>query len=91
MASIRKLKHQINRISFHLINECFNYRYFHTDQAVKTEEVIRDLIRMRNELIRRTNHSEPESGTKELRRYYHTIREDLGRLTELTRSAGIQD
>jgi len=89
MASIRKLKHQINRMSFELINECFNHRYFHPDKAVKTDEVIRDLIRMRNELIRRTSHSEPESGTKELRRYYHTIREDLGKLTELTRSAGL--
>lgn len=88
MASIRKLKVEINRMSFKLINECFSYKYFHPDEAVKIDEIIRDLIRMRNELIRRSNHSEPATGPKELRHHYHRIWEDIGRLTELTRSMG---
>jgi hypothetical protein len=85
MASIRKLKKEINRTSFELINECFNFRYLNPEKTVKIDEVIRDLIRMRNDLVSRSNHSEPANSGKELRDHYHRIREDLTRLTELTK------
>jgi len=86
MASIRKLKNEINRTSFHLINECFSYRYLNPEKTVKIDEIIRDLIRMRNDLIRRSNHCEPAENSKEIRQHFMRVREDLGKLTELTRN-----
>ena len=86
MASIRKLKNEINQQSFELINRCFSYRHINPENSVKADKVIKDLIRMRNELIRRSNNPEDTADAVKLRAHYRKIRTDLGKLSELAHS-----
>ena len=86
MASIRKLKNEINQKSFELINQCFAFKHINPDNAGQVDKVIMDLIRMRNELIRRSNNPEDKADAKKLGDHYRKIRADLGKLSELAHS-----
>ena len=86
MASIRKLKNEINQQSFELINQCFSFRHINPENAVQADKVIKDLVRMRNELIRRSNNPEDMADAVKLREHYRKIRTDLGKLSELAHS-----
>ena len=86
MSSVRKLKDEINQQSFELINQCFSFKHINPENSVKVDKVIKDLIRMRNELIRRSNNPEDTADSKKLREHYMKIRADLGKLSELAHS-----
>lgn len=77
MASKRKLKKDINYVTYELIAECFTLRHLYPEmKEEKFEQVIRDVVGKRNELIARTNH--PEINTKEdLTHYYNKVRGEL--------------
>lgn len=83
MASIRKLKDEINKQSYELINECFTAKRSGQENGGRIDKVIKDLVRMRNELIRRSNHAEHTDDPVKLREHYRKIRADLGKLSEM--------
>ncbi len=88
MASIKKLKKDINYLTFELLSECFTLRSIHSGiEENKFEEVIRKLVAKRNELIHKVLHPEKKD-TQSLSRYYNKVRMDMlelvGIVEELT-------
>jgi len=86
MASIKKLKDEINYLTYDLVNECFTFKNFHPEKDGKADDVIREIIKLRNELIARTNHPEDKDDPKKLKAHYRKIWLDLGKLVKLVDS-----
>jgi hypothetical protein len=91
MASIKELKDDINYITYDLINECFTYKKYHPEKDGDADKAIRDIIKLRNELIARTNHPEAKEDKKKLRAHFNKIRTDLGKLVKLVEDLGKHD
>ncbi|MCK5462727.1 MAG: hypothetical protein KAI95_06910 [Bacteroidales bacterium] len=88
MASIKELKDDINYITYDLINECFTFKKYHPEKDGEVDKVIREIIKLRNELIARTNHPEGGEDRKKLRAHFNKIRSDLGKLVKLVEDLG---
>ena len=88
MASIKKLKDDINYITYDLINECFTFKNYHPEKDTEADKVIRDIIKLRNELVARINNPEGKGDPKKLRAYFNKIRSDLGKLVKLVEDLG---
>ena len=88
MASIKELKDEINYLTYDLINECFTFKILHPGKDGAVDNVIRDIIKLRNELISRTNHPEDKNDPKKLKAHYRKIHEDLGNLVKLVETLG---
>jgi hypothetical protein len=91
MASIKELKDDINYVTYDLINECFTYKKYHPKKDGEADRVIRDVIKLRNELIARTNNPEGKGDSKKLRAHFNKIRSDLGKLVKLVEDLGHND
>ena len=83
MASIRKLKDDINDLTYDLINECFTFKNFHPEEGGKADGAVREIIKLRNELIARVNHPEDRDDPKKLKPHYRKIQLDLGKMVKL--------
>ncbi|MEE9461904.1 MAG: hypothetical protein V3V53_08735 [Bacteroidales bacterium] len=88
MASIKELKDDINYITYDLINECFTFKKYHPEKDGEVDKVIREIIKLRNELIARTNHPKGGEDRKKLRAHFNKIRSDLGKLVKLVEDLG---
>ena len=88
MASIKELKDDINYITYDLINECFTYKNYHPGKDGKLDKVIKDIIKLRNELIARVNNHEGKEDPKKMRAHFNKIRTDLGKLVKLVEDLG---
>ena len=78
MASIRKLKKDINFVSFELLTEMFTYKHFHEDmKEEKFDEVIKKVVKKRNELMNRINHYSGEAEKTSYKKHFRQIREDM--------------
>lgn len=65
MASKRLLKKNINNLTYDLVSECFAYRHFHPEQSADVlNEIIRDVVKTRNELITKVNQAPVDSKEK---------------------------
>ena len=91
MASIKALKDDINYITYDLINECFIYKKYHKNKDGEADKVIREIIKLRNELIARVNNPEEKEDRKKLRAHFKKIRSDLGKLVKLVEDLGQHD
>ena len=91
MASIKDLKDDINYITYDLINECFTYKKYHNEKDGDADKVIREIIKLRNELISRVNNPEDKEARKKLRAQFNKIRSDLGKLVKLVEDLGQHD
>lgn len=91
MASIKKLKDDINYITYDLINECFTFKNYHPEKDTETDKVIREIIKLRNELVVRVNHPEDKADPKKLHAHFNKIRSDLGKLIMLVEDLGQHD
>jgi len=83
MASVKKLKDEINYITYDLINECFTFKIFHPEKDGKADDVIREIIKLRNELIFRVNKPQDRSDSKKLKAHFRKIWLDLGEMIKL--------
>jgi hypothetical protein len=83
MASIKKLKDEINYLTYDLINECFTLKTFHPEKDEQADEIIRKIIGLRNDLISRTNHPEDKGDSKKNKTHYNKIMLDLGGMVKL--------
>lgn len=88
MASIKKLKDEINYLTYDLISECFSFKNFHPEKNKEADEVIREIIRLRNELISRANHPEGGDEPLKLKAHFRRIWLDLGKLVSLVDGLG---
>lgn len=80
MASKRKLKKDVNYITYELLSECFIMKHFHPDlNETKFNEVIQEIVKKRNELILMINYPVPEDG-ETLRQFYRKVRKGMKEL-----------
>jgi hypothetical protein len=91
MASIKELKDDINYITYDLLNECFTYKNYHPEKNGEVDKVIREIVKLRNELIARVNHPEGKDDRKILRAHFNKIRSDLDKLVKLVEDLGKDD
>lgn len=78
MASVRKLKKDIDNQLFEIISDCFLYVGLHPDK--KSEEVlsiIEEAVNLRNDLIARTNNPDGKDDPKIVKKHYQLIVSDL--------------
>ncbi len=89
MSSIRKLKNDINYLTYDLINECFTYKQFHPEvDNKKVDEAIKEIVRQRNELIFKVNHPDANNDPKKTKTHFNKIREDLSKLEKIVEKLG---
>lgn len=84
MTSIRRLKKDINVMTYDLLSRCYALK--RNDKSVDEErfdDVIRKIVLLRNDLINRTNHPEVDGENTSLRSHYLKIRTDLYELTQV--------
>ncbi|RUT80178.1 hypothetical protein DLK05_00005 [Ancylomarina longa] len=77
MASIKRLKKDIDYLSFEVISDCYNYNYLHPGKNEKVLDIVRDTIIARNQLIARVNHPDGKDNHKLVKSYYKAIFTDL--------------
>lgn len=83
MASIRKLKQEINRMTFELISDAFGMLENNPD--LRSEDVagiISDMVESRNNLIKKINDPDRFPDGVPNHRHYNEIREELIRETD---------
>ena len=84
MASIRKLKKDINYLSYELLTEAFTFRHFHTElKEKKFDEVIKNIIALRNDMISRINNTEEGLKSKSNKQYFSKIRDEMFTMLEV--------
>lgn len=91
MASIKKLKDEINHLTYDLVNDCFTFKNNHPGKDGQADDAIRGIIKLRNELIVRTNHPEDKDNSKKLKAHYRKIWLDLGKLIKLVKDLDKQE
>lgn len=83
MASIRKLKKDINYLAYDLLTEAFTYKHFHPDlEEKKLDDVIREIVKLRNELIFRLNHPNGDENISKSE-HYRKIENDMVKMVQL--------
>jgi len=78
MASIRKLKKDINVLTFDLLSRCYAIK--RDEPGIRDEafdEVIRKIVYLRNDLVLRTNHPESDAENTSLAAHYRKVKVDL--------------
>ena len=83
MASIRELKKDVNYLAYELLTEAFAYKHFHSDlDEKKFDEVIRNLVELRNELISKINKYNAEGKPVKSKEYFKKIQSELVELVK---------
>lgn len=81
MASIRKLKKDLNYLVYEILTEVFTYRHFHPEMKEKKfDDIIVEVVRLRNELIARINNPENPA---EVKAHFKKIRTDLAEIIKV--------
>jgi hypothetical protein len=83
MPSKKELKDDINMVTYDLIHECFTFKIFHPEKDTETDKVIREIIKLRNDMIHRLNNPEDKGDPKKLKAFFNKIKADLGKLVKL--------
>jgi hypothetical protein len=74
MASIRKLKKNLNYLTQELINECLVYQYFNKEaDQEKVAQVLAGIIENHNDLIYRIHHCNVKGDKKKVKEYFRNI------------------
>lgn len=78
MASIRKLKKDINYLSYELLTEVFAYKHFHPEvDEAKFDKVIKDVVNKRNEIISKLNHTDTAKTDNKMKEHFDSVRKDM--------------
>lgn len=77
MASRKRLKKDIDYLSFEVISDCYNYNYLHSEKKDEVMEIVKSTILSRNNLIARVNHPDGKDNAKIVKAYYKAIYADL--------------
>ena len=78
MASIRKLKKEVNFVTYELLTEAFAYKHFHPGMnEEKFDEVIKNLVKTRNEIISKINNPGEAQGTSNLSDHFLKLKQEL--------------
>lgn len=78
MASRRRLKKDINFLTYEVISNCYAYVYVSQDAKMdEVENIIKDIVKLRNDLVSRTNHPDGKDNPKMVKAYYKKIFKEL--------------
>lgn len=77
MASRRKLKKDIDFLTFEVISDCYNYIYLHPGNEEKVLEVIKETVANRNKLVARVNHPDGKDNAKLVKAHYKAVFKEL--------------
>ncbi|MBI9058718.1 MAG: hypothetical protein JEZ01_13215 [Labilibaculum sp.] len=77
MASRRRLKKDIDFLSFEVISDCYNYNYLHPGKGEQVTEIVKDTIVSRNQLIARVNHPDGKDNPNLVKAYYKSVYTEL--------------
>lgn len=84
MASIRTLKKDLNYLAYELLTEAFAFKHFHPEQEEKKlDEAIRNMVKLRNEILHKINHPVSFESPTEQKQYYRKIQDDMVRLVQV--------
>jgi hypothetical protein len=84
MASIRKLKKEVNFIAYELLTDAFAYKHFHPELEEKMfDEVIKKIVKGRNDLINRINNPDELNNKENLSQYYNKVKHDMLSLSKV--------
>lgn len=78
MASVRRLKKDIDYLIFEVISDCFTYGSIHPEEeAEEVTGILADAVSLRNDLIRRVNNPENPGDPKATHVHFRTIEKEL--------------
>jgi hypothetical protein len=78
MASVRKLKKDIDLLVFELISDCFAYGGLHPeDKGDEVSEIIAEAVTLRNNLISRVNNPVKDDGSGNRKTHFQQVKRDL--------------
>jgi hypothetical protein len=78
MASVRRLKKDIDYLIFEVISDCFTYGSVHPEgEAEEVTGILADAVSLRNDLIRRVNNPEKSGDPKATHLHFQSIGKDL--------------
>ncbi|MFW6369893.1 MAG: hypothetical protein ACOC10_01655 [Bacteroidota bacterium] len=80
MASTRDLKKELNYLTGELLTECVIYEQFHPESIEHSDEVMKDIVEKRNELITRINTAKKLDDHKEIKKEFNQIRDEIADL-----------
>jgi hypothetical protein len=78
MASIRKLKKDIDSKVYELLSDCFTYSELHPqNKPDEVSGIVTDAVNFRNDLMHRVNNPDREIDPKGVRAHYQLINREL--------------
>ncbi|MGQ8337316.1 hypothetical protein ACUNWD_12265 [Sunxiuqinia sp. A32] len=78
MANIRSLKKDIDYLVSQVVIDCFQYiNHFEKADKDQAYEIIKEVLRLNQELRQRTNHPDGKDNPALVKKYYNKIGKDL--------------
>lgn len=77
MASIKRLKKDIDYLTFSVIADCFNYSIISGKNNEQVSGIVKDIIATRNSLRDRISEGKRLADKKEIKNHYKAIFKDL--------------
>jgi len=78
MASIRYIKKDIDYLVSEVISDCYTYLFLHSEKNKgKVIEIIENVVESRNELFSRVNNPAKDADSKQIKKHYKNIYNDL--------------
>ncbi len=78
MASLRRLKKDIDTLFFELISDCLLFSSLREgDKGTEAQQLIEEAVALRNEFFDRANNPDGKDNPALVRAYYTTLRRDL--------------
>ena len=77
MASVRRLKKDIDYLVSEVVADCYTFSYFHPAKQAEAINIINEAIELRQELISRANNPDGKDNKKLVKAYYKAIWKEL--------------
>ena len=77
MASVKRLKKDIDYLTFSVIADCFNYSFVSGKSNDEVSGIVKEVIAVRNSLLDRVRGAKKLEDKKEIKNYFKAIYNDL--------------
>ncbi len=77
MASLRKLKRDIDFLVEEIVSDSYLTMYFHPDKKDQAVDIIQKAVELRNDLFQRANNPVEKNNPHLVRKHYRQIRLDM--------------
>lgn len=77
MASVRRLKKDIDYLVSEVVADCYTFTYFHPAKEAQAIDIINEAITLRQDLISRANTPDGKDNKKIVKAYYQAIWKEL--------------